>query len=129
MADLQVPRELVESWRRERILARDPRPLDEYVADRAAQWGADQQLKKINLWIRCWGDKSGTGIRWELTPTQLDCLARELWAAMRPKSPTLAEQALKQYGVVEDILLQCDKIPAGCIRAALNRLAELESQQ
>jgi hypothetical protein len=102
-------------------------------ANLITQWAADQQLKKVNDWIRCLGDDSKTGIRWELEIVQLDRLGRELWQAMRPKPPTLAERALEQYERVEDILLGHDvipaAIPAGCIRAALNRLAELEAQQ
>jgi hypothetical protein len=104
-----------------------------YVADRAAQWGADEQLYKVNDWIRCSGSYPKTDIRWELDIVQLDRLGRELWQAMRPKPPSLAERALEQYERVEDILLGHDvipaAIPAGCIRAALNRLAELEAQQ
>jgi hypothetical protein len=52
-----------------------------------------------------------------------------LRAARRPKPPSLAEQALEQYESVEGILRHHGNVPAGCIRAALNRLAELEAQQ
>ena len=137
MADhpVKAPPELFTEWLNEALLQHDAKSgtIAAMVADRAAQWGADQQLLKVNDWIRCLGDDSKTGIRWELEIAQLDRLGRELWQAMRPKPPTLAERALEQYERVEDILLGHDvipaAIPAGCIRTALTRLAELEAQQ
>ena len=134
MADhpVKVPENLVSQWREEAVGAMSEY-WPAYVADRAAQWGADEQLYKVNDWIRCSGSYPKTDIRWELDIVQLDRLGRELWQAMRPKPPSLAERALEQYERVEDILLGHDvipaAIPAGCIRAALNRLAELEAQQ
>jgi hypothetical protein len=87
----------------------------EYIANRAAQWGADQELEACCEWVG------------------YPVAARQLRAARRPKPPSLAERALEQYERVEDILLNHDVIPAlipaGYIRAALNRLAELEAQQ
>jgi hypothetical protein len=99
-------------------------------ANLITQWAADQQLKKVNDWIRCLGDDSKTGIRWELEIVQLDRLGRELWQAMRPKPPTLAEQAkaeLDDAVMRGDCITTTDAMPS--LRAALNRLAELEAQQ
>ena len=126
MADhpVKVPPELAQQWLSEPY--KDG--TAQHIANRAAQWGADQQLEKVNDWIRCLGDDSRTGIRWELEIVQLDRLGRELWQAMRPKPPTLAEQALK---LLPDLgmTIRVSTDQAKTIRAALNRLAELEAQQ
>jgi len=89
-------------------------------AQRAAQWGADQELEACVEWL----EQGPFGFS-----VAASDLVKQLRAARRPKPPSLAEQALKQYKRVEDILFHQDVIPAGCIRAALNRLAELEAQQ
>ncbi len=135
MADhpVKVPPELFAKWLSEAMRQHGAKfgRVVEIVADRAAQWAADQQLEKINNWIRCLGDHSGTGIRWELDPIQLDRLSKELWQAMRPKPPTLAERGCNAldayiYGNPD----HGDKQNTyNTIRAALNRLAELEAQQ
>jgi hypothetical protein len=103
------------------------------VADKAAQWGwdqrehevqeqADQELEAVEHWLI-------TGPYGASIVTSAPTLVGDLRAARRPKPPTLAECALEQYERVEDILLNHDVIPAGCIRTALTRLAELEAQQ
>jgi hypothetical protein len=118
---------LFTEWLNEALLQHDAKSgmIAAMVADRAAQWGADQQLLKVNDWIRCLGDDSKTGIRWELEIVQLDRLGRELWQAMRPKPPTLAEQGLEALN--KGCFPSDDEIAT--IRTALNRLAELEAQQ
>jgi hypothetical protein len=55
-------------------------------------------------------------------------IIEQLRAARRPKPPTLARQALDQYERIEDVLRHQNVIPARCIRAALELLAELEVQ-
>ena len=77
--------------------------------------GADQELKACCEWLRSK----------DILEPAIDALR----ATRRPKPPSLAERALEQYERVEDILLNHDVIPAGCIRTALTRLAELEAQQ
>lgn len=125
---VKVPPELVRQWWEEAVEGKGSDWMPEYVADRAAQWAANYQLEEVNNWIRCLGDHSETGIRWELDPIQLDRLGRELWQAMRPKPPTLAEQGLKALGpsVGLRVLTVAEQDD---IRAALNRLTELEAQQ
>jgi hypothetical protein len=49
------------------------------IATRAAQWGADQELEALLVWLRVKG---------------FDNLASDLLAARRPKPPSLKEQAL-----------------------------------
>ena len=135
MADhpVKVPPELFTKWLNEALLQHDAKSgtIAAMVADRAAQWGADQQLLKVNDWIRCLGDDSKTGIRWELEIVQLDRLGRELWQAMRPKPPTLAEQGLKALGPSMGLkhFRTLSVAEQDDIRAALNRLKELEAQQ
>jgi hypothetical protein len=100
---IEVPPELFAEWLAEgRKQYSEPALIAGFVAEKAAQYGADEQLLKVNDWIRCLGDDSKTGIRWELDIVQLDRLGRELWQAMRPKPPSLKEQALRlvfDYGV------------------------------
>jgi len=100
---IEVPPELFAEWLAEgRKQYSEPALIAGFVAEKAAQYGADEQLLKVNDWIRCLGDDPKTGIRWELDIVQLDRLGRELWQAMRPKPPSLKEQALRlvfDYGM------------------------------
>ena len=85
----------------------------EAVATQAARWGADQQLNADCEWLhrRC-----------------LISGAEELRAAMRPKPPSLAEQATAELDIAVirgDCITTSDAIPS--LRAALKRLQELES--
>jgi hypothetical protein len=131
---VKVPEELVRQWWEEAVEAMSEY-WPAYVADRAAQWGADEQLYKVNDWIRCSGSYPKTDIRWELDIVQLDRLGRELWQAMRPKPPSLAEQGmavvrqLKNLGSVVDLEGAETKQQLNVLEEALTRLAELEAQQ
>jgi hypothetical protein len=75
------PTELVEQWEKQFL----ERPtingcfIQSYIAAKAAQWGADQELEACCEWV----DWKWSGIK-----------NRELRAARRPKPPTLKEQAL-----------------------------------
>jgi hypothetical protein len=104
---VKVPEDLVSQWWEEAVEARSEY-WPAYVADRAAQWAADQELEA------CCNAVSQA----YLEPWQLR-------AARRPLPPTLAERALK--AVISGV------DPAGksgqVIIEALNRLAELEAQQ
>jgi hypothetical protein len=72
------PPELVQQWREE--LVHDPtKPFAQAIADRAAQWGADQELEAC-----C-----------ELLVQQGFDFVDNLRAARRPKPPSLKEQALE----------------------------------
>jgi hypothetical protein len=76
------PSELVQQWRSEWI-HNAPGDLDElgFLAQRAAQWGADQELEACCEWLKA--------KHW-IEPEFSD----ELRAARRPKPPSLKEQAL-----------------------------------
>ena len=117
MADypVKVPPELFTEWLSEARLQYDAKSgtVAAMVADRAAQWGADHQLKACCKALDDipggWGD------------------SRHLLHICRPKPPSLAEQALIQYDRFVDMVKDSGCIPAGCVRDALKRLAELES--
>ena len=76
--------------------------FDEYIAEEAAQWGANQELEACCEWLNRegWSGES-----------------RQLRAARRPKPPSLKEQALK---VLEDANL--DAAHHNLIRRALKQL-------
>jgi len=100
---IEVPPELFAEWLAEgRKQYSEPALIAGFVAEKAAQWAADRQLKEAHDWILCLGCDPKTGIRWELAILQLERLGKELWQAMRPKPPSLKEQALRlvfDYGV------------------------------
>jgi len=82
------PRELVKKWIQEADGGHNPR-WEEYeqdIADRAAQWGADQELEACVGWLN---DVGYAGI------------GTELRAARRPKPPSLKEQALAAAAELE----------------------------
>ena len=115
MADhpVKVPAELAGQWHED---ARNQlAPYCVYITNRAAQWGADQELEACCEWLEARG----------FSRVDVDYLR----SARCRKPPTLAKRALDQYDRIEDVLRHHNVIPAGCIRAALNRLAELEAQQ
>ena len=89
-----------------------PANLD-YLATRAAQWGADQELDACCAQL----EEQGYSV------------TQYLRAARRPKPLTPAEKALVQYDRFIDMVKDSGCTPAGCIRDALKRLAELEAKQ
>jgi hypothetical protein len=116
---VKVPPELFTEWLSEALLQNDAKPgtIAAMVADRAAQWAADQELEACEEWLR--------------SQHHSDTWPNRLRAARRPKPPSLAEQG-------------CDALDAyiygnpdhgdkqntyNTIRAALDRLAELENHQ
>jgi hypothetical protein len=92
-------------------------------ANACAQWGFDRGVEACCNWVANADGHAG------FDGEDGRSLSNKLRAAMSPKPPTLAEQALDQYERIEDVLRHQNVIPARCIRAALNRLAELEAQQ
>lgn len=87
---IKIPPELLHQWREESPwlagLAAN------FIANKAVEWAADQQLIRVIDWLRANGPHEG--VRNELSIARLDALATELWEAMRPKPPSLKEQAL-----------------------------------
>jgi hypothetical protein len=82
------PTELVqqweEDWHHSKVKHIEPEP---YIATRAAQWGADQELQACCEWLMLNG--YGAAIS-------------RLRAARRPKPPSLKEQALAALNEIED---------------------------
>ena len=78
------PPELVQQWFDEGYGL--PGSISEYVATRAAQWAADQELEACCEWL----DREG----WSGE-------SRQLRAARRPKPPSLKERSLKHLDVME----------------------------
>jgi hypothetical protein len=113
---VKVPNELVSQWWEEAVEAKSEY-WPAYVGDRAAQWAADQELEACIKWF----DAHIPGY---------ELVADRLRAARRPKPPTLAEQAkaeLDDAVMRGDCVSTTDAMPF--LRAALNRLAELEANQ
>lgn len=85
----------------------------EHFATQAARWGDEQRLEACIAWLH-------------YNYPSVNCAA--LRAAMRPKPPSLAEQALEEIQQMEGAMYSAD---LGCdftaTRAALERLKELEN--
>jgi hypothetical protein len=87
---LTPPPELRRLWAQQaqRIDPSDPVQWMQYVSEKAAQWGADQELEACcEYLVRC--------AQWE--PEDVN----ELRAARRPKPPSLKEQALAELKKVD----------------------------
>jgi hypothetical protein len=110
---VKVPLKLFNEWLLEAVTEHDTKPgtVASLVADKAAQWGADQELEACCEWV--FGSfVHGTG--------HANCLRN----ARRPKPPTLAEQGMEALRSTP-----CTDEHYDTMFAALNRLAELEAQQ
>lgn len=80
---INPPPELVQEWLENRKLLKSQPLAHTYLATRAAQWGADQELEACISWMRTMGYWGEDG-----------CAISKLRAARRPKPPSLKEQAL-----------------------------------
>jgi hypothetical protein len=88
------PPELVREWMEHTEYDEHTWFYESYIAERAAQWGADQELEACCLWLN-----GGSKIDYDT--------AALLRAARRPKPPSLKEQALTaltRYTTGETIL-------------------------
>ena len=84
------PPDLVRKWHQE---ANHNEPMFPQVAAMAAQWGADRQLEADAEWL---DQNSLNGPHLTITPT-----GKSLVEAMRPKPPSLKEQALQELDKVD----------------------------
>jgi len=82
------PPELVQQWIKEFSQPNSPRwqEYEQDIAARAAQWGADQQLAEDAEWL---DQHALDAPHLKITP-----MGKSLKEAMRPKAPSLKEQAL-----------------------------------
>ena len=107
------PPELVQQWieetRSHDCIGVYPADLEQCVATRAAQWGADQELEACCEWFlkEGWNSEHPTNLR----------------SARRPKPPSLKEQALKALDEEQaELSIQNYKL----IRAVLESLPDNE---
>jgi hypothetical protein len=106
---ITLPPELVRKWDKEAVGTHfPPYGYSQFIATRAAQWGADQELEACCEWV-----KSKHWIEPEF--------AGELRAARRPKPPSLKEQALDELCISFD-RGYLKKEAADTIRRALEQL-------
>ena len=80
-----------------------------YIATKAAQWGADQELEACCEWFQEFY-KTESWVRHDL---------KHLRTARRPKPPSLKEQAL---AVLDDVSNQLDAAHENALRRALEAL-------
>jgi hypothetical protein len=84
----------------------------------------------INSAYAAGADQELEACLWHLESTRCNQIViTTLRAARRPKPLTPAEKALAQYDRFIDMVKDSGCVPAGCVRAALERLAELEANQ
>jgi hypothetical protein len=107
-----VPPELVYEWAEDRELLRDPLPLPEYIANCAAQWGADQELEACCDWL---SDFAHDHPDWPV----------DLLIARRPQPETLKSIALKMLYTIERMDVVIPEI-TDTIRRALEQLPNHE---
>jgi hypothetical protein len=113
---VKVPAELFTEWLSEALLQHDAKSgtVAAMVADRAAQWGADQELMVCMdaIYLHEGRPLCGGTAEW-------------LHSTRRPKPPSLAEQGLEALRSTPCT----EQRHYDAMFAALNRLAELEAQQ
>ena len=80
------PRELVEQWASEKCYDERDWLYELHIANRAAQWGADQQLAEDAEWL---DHNALNDVHLGIIP-----VGESLKEAMRPKPPSLKQQAL-----------------------------------
>jgi len=112
---MSPPRELVQEWINEGPPLDQPKHVAHFIAGKAAQWGADQELEACCEWLR------------QQTLCGHVDLIPSLRAARRPPPPSLAEEAL---GIIERGRDEWSPLPEDWdkLQAAAERLAELEQQ-
>ena len=113
---LTPPPELVEQWieetRSHDCIGAYPADLEQCVATRAAQWGADCELDACCAWL----DK-----RFQRDPF----FSKALRAARRSKPPSLKEQALQELNLTEDLEgAELSRTQVDLIRRALEELPD-----
>jgi hypothetical protein len=113
------PRELMEQWASEKSYDERDWLYEFHIATRAAQWGADQQLAEDAEWL---DHNALNEPHLRIIP-----MGESLKEAMRPKPPSLKEQALR---ALDAAVRMADDVPpegicsdqADIIRRALEAL-------
>jgi hypothetical protein len=108
--DITPPPELIYEWAEDRELLRDPLPLPEYIANCAAQWGAEERMHAICGWLDHPLQKAAH-------------LIGPLLAHFCPKPPSLKRVALLQLDTLNaDLGLEGKGVDLSQIRRALEQL-------
>ena len=104
------PPELVQQWNEDAVGTHfPPYGYSKFIAARAAQWGADQELEACCEWLRSK----------DILEPAIDALR----AARRPKTPSLKEQALLQLDTLKaDLAMHGRGCDLSQIRRALEAL-------
>ena len=112
------PPELVQQWWEEADQYQDdPKTYFDHVATEAARWGADQQLTKDAEWL---DQHALDAPHLKITP-----VGESLKEAMRPKPPSLKEQALSELNLTADPDgAELSRTPVELIRRALEALPQ-----
>ena len=102
------PEELLDKWEGEWHHYRGKYTYTMFMAEHAAQWGADQELEACCEWLQ---------------DPELNVDTYKLRAARRPKSPSLKEQALLQLDTLNaDLAMHGRGCDLSQIRRALETL-------
>jgi hypothetical protein len=113
---VKVPTELVKEWMESTCFldcnGNYHDDLDQRIANKAAQWAADQELEECIKWF-------------DVHIPGYELVADRLRAARRPKPPTLAEQGMEALRSTPCT----EQRHYDALFAALTRLAELEANQ
>jgi hypothetical protein len=104
---LTPPPELVQQWYDQ--AKQDPCGPINWVAVKAAQWGADQELEACCDWLE------------DVICDDPQDTAKELRAARRPKPPSLKEQAMETLKYPKDLWSESE---VDTIRRALKALPD-----
>jgi hypothetical protein len=113
------PLDLIKTWMIEYYGGEIPGGFagDEvYLCKCAAQWGADQELEACRMEII-----DGVGRTYFDETRHRVLMAENIWAARRPKPPSLKEQALEQLETIQ-CLLDMHELRSDTIRRALEQL-------
>ena len=90
-SEIQLPTELLAEWLQQACECsphdHSPAAIGGFMAYKAAQWGADQELEALLVWLRVKGFNN---------------LASDLLAARRPGPPSMNEQALYELDAAYD---------------------------
>ena len=90
---INLSEEVLDKWRSEYNLSLgDKKNYAMFMAEKAAQWGADQELEACAEWVNTWCTSRYLG----------DAISADvLRAARRPKPQTLNSVALQMLGTIE----------------------------
>jgi hypothetical protein len=108
------PPELVQEWAQIQPVHQAVADHWQYIATRAAQWGADQQLAEDAKWL---DHNALNEPHLRITP-----VGESLKEAMRPKPPSLKDRALQAWAAVE--AGTDDQTAMAVIRRALEALPD-----